>query len=42
MVGPHLPEMQNLPGKKKASFPLRDKRQNIKRKEIKVHMTQPS
>jgi hypothetical protein len=38
----HLSEMQNLPGTKKASFLLRDKRQNIKGKEIKAHMTQPS
>jgi hypothetical protein len=32
----------NLPGTKKASFLLRDKRQNIKGKKIRAHMTQPS
>jgi hypothetical protein len=44
MVGLHLSEMQNLPlyGTKKASFLLKDKRQNIKGKEIRAHMTQPS
>jgi hypothetical protein len=42
MVGLHLSKMQNLPGTKKASFLLRDKRQNIKGKKIRAHMTQPS
>jgi hypothetical protein len=42
MVGLHISEVQNLPGTKKARFLLRDKRQNIKGKEIRAHMTQLS